>query len=244
MSGKRLPARRAKKSFESLWKAEDEKFGELLQKIRIPNATLDEVDRVILTKKTDFEKIPWTGGSYWIWTNEPIRHRFHKNRILKAFGGGEIIYNGIAKDNVGGRIRHHLLGDMNAGWSGISVDIYPGEVRSHKKKACSPKGKVPYVDCVQNKKGKGRHYECVPVRDRKLLLKLRLSSEEKTFIINHEADTYHFRNGINIFDNKHKRFKYTVYFIVGLETLYLEFLEKRWRQQFGLPRLCSYSSGR
>jgi len=243
MSGKRLPVRRPRKSFESIWKAEDKKFARLLQNIRIPNAKLAKVDRVILTKKADIEKIPQAGGSYWIWTNEPVNHRFHKNRTPEAFGGGEIIYNGIAKDDVRGRIRGHLLGDIDAGWSAISIDLYPGEVRSHKKKACSPKGKVPYVDCVSNEK-EGRYYECLPLRSRKVLAKLHLSSKEKKFIADNEADTYYFRNGIDIFDSKHKRFKYVVYFIVGLEPLYLEFLEKRWRQEFGLPKLCSYSSGR
>ena len=216
------------------------------ERIRIPNKNLDKVDFVSLKKRSDFNKIPATGGCYWIWTNEPVKHRFHRNRIPDRIKNGEVIYNGIAKDNVQGRVKHHLLGQIEAGWSGISLDIYPGEARSHKKKIWSrrPNTKVPYLDLFLSKAHRKTPYECEPLRNKDSIFKLFLSNQEKKFVRSSDLSTYYFRNGINIFDKKHKKYTFIVYFIVGLESLYLEYLEKRWRERFGLPRLCSYSSGR
>lgn len=231
---------------ESTWKKEEKKFKLLQARIRIPNKNLDQVDFVLPKKESDFNKIPSTGGCYWIWTNEPVRHRFHRNRIPDRIKNGEVIYNGIAKDNVQGRVKHHLLGQKEAGWSGISLDIYPGEARSHKKKIWSrlPNAKVPYLDSFLGKAHRKTLCECEPLRDKDSVFKLYLSNQEKKFIRNSNQATYYFRNGINIFDKKHKEYTFVVYFIVGLESLYLEYVEKTWRERFGLPRLCSYSSGR
>ncbi len=81
-----------------------------IRDVEIPNSALDQVDFVDLEAKEDFEKIPSGGGCYWIWTNEPVNHSLHKNSTPSPFDDGEIIYNGIAKDDVKGRIFHHLLG--------------------------------------------------------------------------------------------------------------------------------------
>lgn len=229
---------------KSIWKKESEKFENLAKKAKIPDARLRKVDCVLLKKEEDFEKIPEEGGCYWIWTNEPVHHMFHKNPIPKKFEGGEIIYNGIAKDNVRARIRGHLLVDEDAKWSAISLDIYPHKSESHRKKAMSTsrKEKVPYL-CID----KGHDYNRSSVRSKKLLLKLFLSSEERKYIRNSGERVFYFRNGINVSEKKHKKYKFRVYFITSptrLNWLFLEFVEKNWREQFDLPRLCSYSSGR
>jgi hypothetical protein len=181
------------------------------------------------------DKIPESGGCYWLWTDEPVLHRLHKNRLPERFDNGEIVYNGIAKDNVRLRIRHHLVGEQEAGWSGISIDIYPGEARSHKKKACSAKGKVPYLD----------HDRLPPIRSKELLLKLNLSDQERHFIKSSRQEIFYFRNGIDIREQKHLPSSFRAYYIITQpETLYLDFIEKKWRKQYGLPKLCSYTSGR
>jgi hypothetical protein len=226
---------------KSIWKKEEKKFRKLEEKVKIPDKSLNKVDSVILKTKIDFDRIPNTGGCYWIWTNEPVRHRFHKNETPKKIDGGEVIYNGIAKDNVQSRIIHHLQGKPNAGWSGISLDIYDEKSISHRKKVMSAKGKVPYVECLSNGRN-GNNLK--PIRDKKLLFKLFLSKKEKSFLKKSNKKEYCFRNGVDILGSKHRKYKFKVYFITELETLYTEYIEKKWREKFGLPKLCSYSSGR
>ncbi len=219
----------------TVWRQEEQRFRELEAAVRIPDARLNEVDVVELSDVSEFDKIPEFGGCYWLWTSESIVHKLHRNRLPERFDNGEIIYNGIAKDNVRLRIKHHLLGEVDAGWSGISVDIYPGEARSHKKKACSATGKVPYLDRAP----------FPPIRSKELLLGLNLSSQERDFINNSNQATFYFRNGIDIREQKHDANSFRAYYIITQpETLYLDFIEKKWRRQYGLPKLCSYSSGR
>ena len=203
---------------ESIWKEQEKKFKALEKKIKIPGEKLDNIDFVLIKKVDDFKKIPESGGCYWIWTNEPVNHRLHKNLIPKRIKDGEVIYNGIAKDNVRLRIKHHLLGEVDAGWSGISLDIYQSESQSHRKKAMSPKGKVPFVDCVLKKNE--------PIKTKDLLSFLFLSREEKKYITNSFATEFFFRNGIKVSDKKHRNFKFVVYFITGSNQLFLEYIEK------------------
>jgi len=212
------------------WLEQEKKFLKAIEGVDVPNETLDNVDFVEINSHNDFSKIPNGGGCYWIWTNEPVIHSLHKNQTPKPFQNGEIIYNGIAKDNVKGRVYHHLYGFEDAGWSGISLDIYTKTSNSHRKKACSPKGKVPFINNT-------------PIRSKEKLLKLHLTQDEKKFINNSEQSVFHFRNGINLNDEKHKNFLFKVYFITGLTSLYLEHIEKEWRK-IGLPKLCSYFTGR
>ena len=189
----------------SVWKKEESKFRQVESKIRVPNAKLKNVDCIVLSKKSHFEKIPAAGGCYWIWTNEPIYHSLHRNKTPKGFKNGEIIYNGVAQDNVRARIIHHLSGKKDAGWSGVSIDIYPGNSRSHRKKACSGTGKVPFVSVANVLNGQ---IENIPIKNRQLLLNLNLSRSERGFIRNTTHRIYYFRNGINFRDYKHK--KYTI----------------------------------
>jgi hypothetical protein len=214
----------------SYWLEQEKKFLEAISNVDVPNETLDKVDSVKIKSHDDFTKISNGGCCYWIWTNEPVVHSLHNNNTPKPFDGGEIIYNGIAKDDVKGRVFHHLFGFEDAGWSGISMDIYRKPSTSHRKKACSPKGKVPYVNKI-------------PIRSKVKLLQLYLTELEILFINDSDQNTFYFKNGINLYDEKHKIFDFRVYFITGLTSLYLEFIEKEWRK-YGLPKLCSYLTGR
>lgn len=214
----------------SYWLKQEKLFLDAIKDVKIPNAKLDRVDFISVKKNTDINSIPSGGGCYWIWTDEPVNHSLHKHKTPQPFNGGEIIYNGIAKDDVKGRVFHHLFGFEDAGWSGISLDIYTKNSVSHRKKACSSAGKVPYI----NKN---------PIRTKAELLQLHLSKKEKTYINSRASNVFYFRNGINITESKHKNFSFKVYYITGLTSLYLEHIEKQWRE-FGLPKLCSYSTGR
>ena len=94
---------------EDIWLKQDAEFVKIEKKVKIPNSMLDNVPNITLKNKNDFENIPDLGGCYWIWTNEPIIHRLHKRPIPKKVQGGEIIYNGIAKDNIRSRVKNHLI---------------------------------------------------------------------------------------------------------------------------------------
>ncbi len=214
----------------SYWLEQEKIFLDAIKEVEIPNKTLDRVDNLVVKSSNDLNAIPSGGGCYWIWTNEPVVHSLHKHKTPDFFQNGEIIYNGIGKDDVKGRIFHHLFGFEDAGWSGISLDIYTKNSVSHRKKACSPSGKVPFVNSK-------------PIKNKELLLKLHLSKTERNYIIKNGFDVFFFRNGINITDAKHAKYDFKVYYITGLTSLYLEHIEKQWRE-FGLPKLCSYSTGR
>ncbi len=221
----------------SHWLDQEKIFLSNIAEVEIPNGTLEGVDSLEINDISDLERIPDGGGCYWIWTNEPVSHFLHKHQTPTKFYDGEIIYNGIAKDNVKGRIKHHLLGEMDARWSGISVDIYTGgDTVSHRKRACSDNGKVPFI--------KTEDGSFIKVCNKADLLRLDLSSDEESYIENSAEDTCYFRNGINVTDAKHSSSEFKVYYIVGLGPLFIDFIEKKWREEFGLPKLCSYSSGR
>jgi hypothetical protein len=161
----------------------------------------------------------------------------HKNPIPKPIKNGEIIYNGISTQDVQGRIRAHLASYMSASWSGISVDIYCGKSRSHRKLAydlTANRKKSAFIANAEN--------TLQPIDSQKLACKLFLSAKEKKYISSRKKA--HFRNGIDVLDNKHRRYIYKVYFITAISAEYTEIIEKRWREKYGQPRLCSYKKGR
>ncbi len=214
------------------WSKEDLKFLNLEENTIVPNSILENVPFIDLKSELDFDRIPFKGGCYWIWTNEPIKHSLHKNKMPQHFSNGEVIYNGIAKDNILSRIKSHLLGEINAGWSAISVDILPDTPKSHRKKVFSTNGKVPYINGIK-------------IKSKEDIYGLFLSDEERCIIKENNEKSIFFRNGINIFENKHKKFVFRVYYIAPLKSIsYMGFIEKKWREKYGLPKLCSYSSGR
>lgn len=236
----------------SYWIKQEKKFLTAIKNVEIPNANLDKVNNIIVKTKCDLSKIPDGGGCYWIWTNEPVTHTLHKHNLPTNIQKGQIIYNGIAKDDVRGRISRHLFGSVDATWSGISIDIFNGKSDSHRKKAMSGKGKVPYITVQKEVKRANKRKgvkkgeiidELSPIRRKELLLKLPLSQAEENYINGTEVSQYYFRNGIDITEDKHNNYEFEVYFIIGLSSFYLEYIEKKWREN-GLPRLCSYSTGR
>lgn len=236
-----------------VWQQEEQKFLQAIQGVKTPNAQIEDVAFVVPQVITDLDLIPNGGGCYWIWTNEPVLHSLHKNRTPLPFNGGEIIYNGIAKDDVKGRVKHHLFGQVDAGWSGISLDIYLGDTVSHRKKALSQKGKVPYIKSrkVLKRGNKNKRLlkgdeieEFKPIRNKDDFMKIHLSDIEREKLLQMEDDKIYFRNGIDLTEDKHTLYEFRVYYITGLSSLYLEFIEKKWRDDNGLPKLCSYSSGR
>jgi hypothetical protein len=229
------------------WKKQEQKFIRLTKTAVFPSSNLKKVDFVDIKNITDFDKIPQEAGCYWIWTNEKIIHTFHKDKIPEGITNriegkrirGEIIYNGVGQ-GISGRIKNHLLGKIKAGWSGVSIDIYFGRVKSHKKKAMSKKGKVPFV----NLKISSANKSLIPIMTKELLLKLNLSRKEKRYIKTTNKNTVYFRNGINIFEPKHKKYKFRVYYIAEINPLYISFIEKKWREKYGRPKLCYYKEGR
>jgi hypothetical protein len=230
------------------WLAEEKKYLEAIKEVQIPDKYLTGVPYKIIKNESDVKEIDMGGGCYWIWTNEPIKHQFHKNLTPEGFNDGEIIYNGIAKDDVKSRIEHHLFGKEDAKWSGISIDLYVGsKTKSHRKKIFGSKGKVPYF---KSEKILGRKTKEGNKGDKIPIWKPVRDKADCDFLSIIEIETLkglkqaYFRNGIDVKDAKHTGYEFRVYYIVGLKSLYLDFIEKKWREEYGLPKLCSYSSGR
>ena len=214
------------------WNDIDLRVKEFEDSLEIPNELLVGVEFVSLKKEDDLTKIPKKGGCYWIWTNEKINHSFHKHDLPKKVKYGEIIYNGISKDDIRGRIRKHLFGKVNEGLSAISVDLLLFEYKgSHRKVALSDKGNTAYLN---NRR----------IRTKNEALNLNLSIDENIFVRNSDHPI-HFRNGINITEKKHKDFSFKVYFLSNLRSnSYGDIVEKKWREKNHLPRLCTYKKGR
>ena len=216
----------------SKWLSIDQDVKAYEDTLEIPTADLAEVDMVLVKDPADIKKIPNVGGCYWIWTNEEILHSFHSNKFPERFDGGEIIYNGISKSGIAGRIYKHLAGRVTEGMSAISVDLLIEDYRGSHRKACLAS------------KANTAFHAGHRIRDREEVLKLNLSAIEADFV-NATQHDLHFRNGINITDDKHQPFDFRVYFLGGfVSASFADIIEKRWRDEFGLPRLCTYSKGR
>lgn len=216
-----------------IWKEIDTEIYNFENNLIIPNETLENVPSIIIKNFEDLGKIPKEGGCYWIWTDRIINHSFNRNKHPEKFNNGEIIYNGIAKDDIRSRIQKHLLGNVEEGFSAISIDLYLNtEVKSHKKKICS-------------KKGNSAYFENNRIRNKELCKNLNFTDDEISFINNSNSEEYYFRNGINVTEEKHINHTYKVYYLSGFKSLsYGDIIEKRWREKFGLPRLCTYNKGR
>ncbi len=217
------------------WQEQDQRVIAFERDLPYPNFRLDQVPVEKLQKEEDIEGIPEEGGCYWIWTTEPVHHKMHRNPTPEPFDGGEIIYNGLTKDSIRWRIRNHLFANPDEGWSGISIDLYMKHSPSHRKRAMKEhpgRQKVAY-------------YGDQKITSKATLQQLHLSETEQNYVNQTNSKEFFFRNGINIREPKHQSFEFRVYFIVGLKSsTYLDFIEKRWREEYGLPRMCSYMSGR
>lgn len=233
------------------WKNDGDEFLKAINKFNIPLPCLSDISRVDLLTLADFDKISEEGGVYFIGTTEIINHRQHKHKLPPIFNGIEIIYNGIAKDGIRNRILCHLLSEMGSTWSGIGVDIYDKlldnnislkkqTTTSHRKKLFSfEEGKTKGVYIEKNNK-------IIRASEQSDFDTLNFSKEEKELINKHllERKNVCFRNGINIFDEKHKNYVYTVFFIADIPHPYAQYIESKWRKINGKPRLCSYIDGR
>lgn len=56
-------------------------------------------------------------------------------------------------------------------------------------------------------------------------------------------DVIYFKNGINIFDNKHINYNWIVYYLEIDNHNIRDYIEIEWRKKYGVPQLCSYTSG-
>jgi hypothetical protein len=196
---------------------------------------LDNIKYVVLTCIEDVEKIPKNkGGVYFIATNEPVHHTFHRHVLPEVLeDGSEIIYNGTAQD-LRDRAKKHLLRMVSKGMSGISLDILMNEdVESHTKCCYAPnnKKKTPYI--AKN-----------PIKSLDDVMKLALSEDEKCFITNNTKSTIYFRNGINVLDSKHSPYTYKFYFQEIDSHCVRDIVETTWRKKNGIPKLCTYTEGR
>jgi hypothetical protein len=223
------------------WIEQDKYVQNFEASLPFPKWDLSDVPSLLVKHQEDLKSLPKGGGCYWIWTDEPVWHKLHKEKeipkkVKYSTKDGAIVYNGIAKDNVKARLMHHLFGDPNQGWSGISMDILKYDAQSHAKKAMSTNGKSKVAMLLNG----------TPIRDIDTLLdNLHLSEDEKNYIYQHSETDIYFRNGINVTEEKHKNFDFVVFYITGLKSKsYLEYIEKKWRDEYKLPQLCSYKSGR
>ena len=102
------------------------------------------------------------------------------------------------------------------------MDIYFGDTVSHRKKALSLKGKVPYIlDKKTAKKAfkkknrkKGDEIEIhIPIRKKDDFLKIHLSENEKELLNESEIGRIYFRNGVDITEPKHSKYEFKVYLL-------------------------------
>jgi hypothetical protein len=198
-----------------------------------PEASLDGLPYATIKTETDLLSLPKKNCAYWIATTEPVEHSMHKHQFPQKMNDGfEIIYNGVAGD-LRGRMKNHLFRDTCAGLSGISVDIFtqPQSPGSHVKKAFStkPKDKVIYVQGSR-------------VSNKEDLLKMNLTQQEESWI-NTSTGNIFLWNGINVTWPKHVNHEWRVYYYQCDQSM-SSFVEIKWRERHGHPRLISYLSGR
>ena len=217
-------------------------------------------NKFVIMNETNLTMIPNLPGNYWILTDEPINHSFNpdfNHRPQKISHNGidyTVIYNGQG-DTIRSRIQAHLYRPKTKGlsdMSGISIDITDkykqGTIISHNKCLYTPttktqKGKkekkIPYheyakkpidFDDIQNQWG---HHDLDEVKDYcKNITK---------------ESTIYFKNGIDISEQKHKKYSWLVVYYDMNESLYHPFsdiIEQEWRKIYGSPILCSYKCGR
>ena len=73
-----------------IWQQEEQKFLQAIKDVKIPNSSLENVAVVIPKKASDLDVIPQSGGCYWIWTNEPVKHSLHKNARQRLLMTGKL----------------------------------------------------------------------------------------------------------------------------------------------------------
>ena len=206
----------------------------------IPTRDLSDLPYVDIKSEEDFDKIPNTGGAYWIVTDEPIGHAMNKYEDQRVkLNVGEVIYNGMASGNVRGRVKSHLYRVKDGGWSAISVDIIPGVAGSHTKLLLhsNKRKKLAYFNGE-----KATSIDQIPIsfysEANQKNIELSLKNPK-----NKEGNLW-YRSGINALDENHSKYNWRVYYLTGLPQSYADFVEREWRLTNGTPRLNSYKTGR
>jgi hypothetical protein len=208
--------------------------------VEAPGADLAGVPSVQVRFAEDLELVPNVQGNYWITTDEPIAHTFNACRRLPGTmaDGTTVVYNGVAQ-KLRDRLRQHLLrGEASSdGMSGLSVDIMLDPARrpkSHTKAAmCSLGGKrTPFLD--------GKRVSSM----RQLQRHLHMSEDERASLSLRGNGDVFFRNGIHVAETKHAGYVWRVYYATCRNRAVNDHVEKQWRVNHGVPRLCTYSAGR
>jgi len=225
------------------------------------NTNIDIMDLIKCGKclemdKDNLREIPNLPGNYWIATNEPILHSLnpdfnHRPKKIEYKGNElNIIYNGQG-DTIQTRINSHLYRPKTKGlsdMSGISIDITDlyeqGTHISHNKclymKKSSGKGKkLPYYETLKRN---------INYNDIKEVYSEDDLDNIKEYCKNlNEESTIYLKNGININEDKHKKYIWLVIYYDMNKLIYHPFsdiIEQKWRKINGSPILCSYKCGR
>jgi hypothetical protein len=204
--------------------------------IILPRYNLENLCFAKLSSPHDFHKLPKNRGNYFIVTNKPIIHSFHNKNFPKVIdiisysSSFNIIYNGIS-NNICNRIKQHLLRKNITNTSGLSIDLITDfYIDSYSKKLLSNNSldKTPFVGnekvCVEN-------------------VNLLNFSKEESFMINdfisHRLDKVYFKNGIDITCDKHNKYDWFVFYLEVSDKYLNSYIEQKWRDLNGMPKLCS-----
>jgi hypothetical protein len=213
----------------------------IIYSISLPCEKLLICKKIVIEKSSDFDLISNKHGLYWIATNEPINHCLNSglNCLTNINNDSKIIYNGSSGD-IRSRIKEHLYRSDEKGGegtqSGISIDILNKNFDDNKK--------ISHIKCLwgENKKTPKYFFEGKIKKINDIINDIYFSKEEINTIKN--KDVIYFKNGINIFDNKHKKFNWFVYYLEIDNHNIRDYIEIEWRKKYGVPQLCSYTSGR
>ena len=218
---------------------------------------LIECGKFLKMNGDNLKDIPNLPGNYWIATNEPILHSLNPdfdNRPKKIEYDGEelnIIYNGQG-EKIRGRIKELLYRPKTKGlsdMSGISIDVTDHYVQGtkishnkclYKKKNTSTKGKkLPKYEFKRRTIEYGDIKEIYSDDD--------LENVKEYCKELNEDSTVYFKNGIDINEEKHKKYTWFVIYYDMNKHIYHPFsdiIEQEWRGKNGSPILCSYKCGR
>lgn len=216
----------------------------IIYSISLPCEKLLICKKIVIKKSDDFDLISNKPGLYWITTNEPINHCLNSglNCLTNINDDSKIIYNGSSGD-IRSRIKEHLYRSDEKGGegtqSGISIDILNKNFEDNKK--------ISHVKCLWGENKKTPKYfkdgKIKKINDKNdIINEIYFSKEEKNII--KKNNVIYFKNGINIFSEKHKKYNWTIYYLEIDNHNIRDYIEIEWRKKYGVPQLCSYTSGR
>lgn len=220
-----------------------EEDNKIIYTITIPCEKLKICKSIEVHSDIDFNTIPNVSGLYWIMTNEPIIHCLNSGLNCPYINNANmrIIYNGTT-DNLRARLKDHLLRSDDKGGSGtqsgISIDVLLNKLEYNK---------ISHIKCLWGEKKKTpkilKDEKFVKLTNKEeLISQMYLTEHEKEYIKNN--DTIYFKNGINVLSDKHKKYKWHIYFLEIENHNIRDYIEIEWRKKNGVPILCSYTSGR